>query len=384
MRRSPHPRRHALRPACDTLEVRSLLSAGGTAAVHAAPTALRSENDFSGPIVPRLPVTPDASFSTVPANGDVNPYGVAFVPAGFRTGGMLHPGDVLVSNFNARSNLQGTGTTIVDISPTGHQSLFYTSPHAGLSTGLGVLKAGFVIVGNVPTDDGSFNTIGQGVLQVINRFGHVVLTIANTRLLDGPWDLTIREKGDDAQVFVSNALTGTVSRVDLDINTHIDTVTLDGITQIGSGYVHRGDPAALVIAPTGLAYDPVKDLLYVASTGDNAIYAISNPVHRTSDAGKGTLVYRDNAHLRGPLGLALAPNGDLLTTNGDAINGNPAHPSELIEFTPQGRFVGILSLDPAQGAAFGLAIKAEGDLLTLVTVNDDTNKLDVRTLIDND
>ncbi len=49
--------------------------------------------------------------STVPANGDVNPYGVAIVPV---TMGALVKGSVLVSNFNNSSNLQGTGSTIVD------------------------------------------------------------------------------------------------------------------------------------------------------------------------------------------------------------------------------------------------------------------------------
>jgi hypothetical protein len=58
--------------------------------------------------------------STVPSNGDVNPYGVAFVPPGFPSDGTIHPGDVLVSNFNASSNLQGSGTTIVDV-PTQRQ-----------------------------------------------------------------------------------------------------------------------------------------------------------------------------------------------------------------------------------------------------------------------
>ena len=59
--------------------------------------------------------------STVPGNGDVNPYGVAFVPPGFPTGGAINPGDILVSNFNSSANLQGTGTTIVDVPPT-HRS----------------------------------------------------------------------------------------------------------------------------------------------------------------------------------------------------------------------------------------------------------------------
>ena len=59
-----------------------------------------------------------AHASTVPSNGDVNPYGVGVVPAGVPTGGgKLLPQHVLVSNFNNSSNLQGTGTTIVQVSP---------------------------------------------------------------------------------------------------------------------------------------------------------------------------------------------------------------------------------------------------------------------------
>ena len=52
------------------------------------------------PIVPNLPNGAFQTLTTVPANGDVNPYGVAFVPPGFPTGGTLSPGDILVSNFN--------------------------------------------------------------------------------------------------------------------------------------------------------------------------------------------------------------------------------------------------------------------------------------------
>lgn len=57
--------------------------------------------------------------STIPANGDLNPYGVALVPKGFPAGGMVAPGDILVSNFNNSSNMQGTGTTIIKLTPNG-------------------------------------------------------------------------------------------------------------------------------------------------------------------------------------------------------------------------------------------------------------------------
>src|SRR5215469_7000867 len=59
--------------------------------------------------------------STVPPNGDVNPYGVAVVPM---STGDLVANDVLVSNFNNSKNLQGTGTTIVEVSPHGAMRVF--------------------------------------------------------------------------------------------------------------------------------------------------------------------------------------------------------------------------------------------------------------------
>jgi hypothetical protein len=337
---------------------------------------------FRGPIVPKLPATPNASISTVPSNGDVNPYGVAIVPEGFPRGGLLRPGDVLVANFNNSSNAQGTGTTIVQIRPkSGQQSLFFTSQEPGLSTALGVLKGGFVVVGNAPTPDGTLANMGPGSLQVIDRFGHRVLNLTDPKLLQGVWDLTVNDYGRFAQVFVSNALTGAVTRIDLLVQTRQDTVRVLGMTQIASGFAHVPNAAAVVLAPTGLAFDARTDTLYVASTGDNAIYAVANAAFRHADAGKGTLVYNDPAHLNGPLGLALAANGDLLTTNGDAFNPNSSvPPSALIEFTRAGQFVGQLSLDPAAGAAFGLATTFDDGRLTLATVNDDTNSLDLRTI----
>jgi hypothetical protein len=384
------PRHWAFQPTCDRLEPRELLnSAMGLvvpASMSSASILVRQSHvqghKNQGPIITRLSATPDASFSTVPPNGDVNPYGVAFVPRGFSRGGQLQPGDVLVSNFNNSANQQGTGTTIVRLTPGGQQSVFFQGPQGlGLTTALGVLKGGFVIVGNVPASydsNGNLISVGQGSLLILDRFGRQVAGLSDPRLLDGPWGLTINDRGNRAQLFVSNVLSGTVTRIDLKVPRHGDQVAVERMTQIASGYTHRSDPAALVVGPQGLAYDAKRDLLYVASTGDNAIFAIPHAGHTTVDQGMDTLVYQDQAHLRGPLDLVLAPNGDLLTTNGDAVNGDPTQPSELIEFTPTGHFVGQLSLDPAQGAAFGLALNVTGKTITLATVNDDTNKLDLR------
>jgi DNA-binding beta-propeller fold protein YncE len=181
-------------------------------------------------------------------------------------------------------------------------------------------------------------------------------------------------------VFVSNVYSGTVTRIDLSIPQRGNKIVVKDMVQIASGYAQRPDPAAFWVGPTGLAYNAAKGVLYVASTDDNAIYAISNAARTRSDQGMGSLVYQDATHLRGPLGLVLAPNGDLLTSNGDVINGDSTQPSEIIEFTTAGAFVGQLSVDSAQGAAFGLAISTTGHRLTLAAVNDGTNTLDLRSM----
>ena len=275
--------------------------------------------------------------------------------------------------------MQGTGTTIVRITPQGQQSVFFTSTEPGLSTALGVLKGGFVIVGNAPTPDGTLANMGPGSLQVIDRFGHQVLKLTDPKLLQGVWDLTINDLGPIAQVFVSNVISGTVTRIDLLVLPSLDKVKVLDMTQIASGYTVSPNGPAVVLGPTSLAFDPRTDTLYVASTGDNAIYAIRNAALTFSRDGKGKRMFNNDAYLNGPLGLVLAPNGDLITTNGDAFNLNSSvPPSELVEFTPKGQFVAEFSIEPqTSGSAFGIALGRSGDHLILAAVDDNTNKLDL-------
>jgi hypothetical protein len=312
--------------------------------------------------------------TTVPQNGDENPYGVAFVPEGFPDMGTIAHGDLLISNFNNSNNKQGTGSTIVKIVPNAKQATtFFQGPtNIGLTTALGVLRAGFVIVGNTPTSDGTFSTIQAGSLIVLNRTGQVVAQWTTAAKADGPWDLTIFDQGNTAKVFVSNVLNGTVVRLDTSIDNN--GVHINKATQIASGYPHRGDPTALALGPTGVAFDPVRDVLYVASTVDNAIFALYGAGTTQHDGGKGVMIYSDNTHLHGPLGLVLGPNGHLFTANGDAINSDPTQPSEIVEFTPQGQFVAQLSIDPAQGGAFGLAFgQLMNEQVPFAAVDDNTN-----------
>jgi len=319
--------------------------------------------------------------STVPDNGDVNPYGVAFVPEGFPGGGKIHRGDVLVSNFNDSNNTQGRGRTLIVYSPEGPLAppggavTFFTSKLPGLSTALGVLRGGLVLVGNLPTKDGSFGTIGQGALQVIDRNGNWLQTLADPTFLDGPWDLALDDDGARAHVFVSNVLNGTVSR--LDVLVAAKGLTVLKKTTIAQGYTHVPNGPALILGPTGLAFDDAHDTLYVASTNDNMVFSISHASGRMKPVNRGDLVFASD-HLRGPLALRFAPNGNLLTANGDAVNADPLHPSEIVEFTKRGEFVREYNVDSGQGGAFGIDAIADSDGgFNYAAVDDVTNNLSV-------
>jgi len=379
MRFRPYKARlRAASPVLEGLETREMLSQVATPLVELAANLAAKHRIL--PIIAQLPKAPRSTTSTVPSTGDVNPYGVAFVPSGFPSGGVLNPGDVLVSNFNNSKNLQGTGTTIMRITPQGQASVFYQGPPGvGLSTALGVLQAGYVVVGTVPSTDGTSATVGMGELLVLDKNGKVVQTLTDANLLDGPWDLTINDMGTQAQIFVSNVLNGTVSRLNVNLPS-TGGFQVASTTQIASGYTHRGDPAAFELGPTGLAFNPATHTLYVASTADNQIYAIAGADTAGTQSGTGTVVYKDKAHLHGPLGLTFAPDGNLIAAQGDAINPSKRQTSELVEFTPaaKGKFVGQFSLSKMAGGAFGIASSADGT--RFAAVNDITNALQVWTV----
>jgi hypothetical protein len=338
---------------------------------------LEARELLSGSILDKLTANPPVLVSTIPSTGDLNPYGVTFVPVGFPKGGTIHPGDVLVSNFNDGANFQGTGSTIIDVSPKGVVSTFFQrAPGLGLTTALNVLKAGYVLVGSLPTTDGTSATLQQGSLFLLDKNGNEIADVISPLFLTGPWDMTVDDHGSHASVFISNVLSGTIVRVDLGFGRN-------GITtrafEIASIYGHRPDPAALIIGPSGLAFDAKHDVLYVVSTLDNGVFAVPNAERTFASHGTGKLVYQDNVHLHGPLGLVLAPNGNLIVANSDSLNVDPNQQSELVEFTPNGRFVSQFSIQPdAAAAPFGIAINTSPTgLVTLAAVNDVTNQLEL-------
>ncbi|HEV3344214.1 MAG TPA: hypothetical protein VG125_27810, partial [Pirellulales bacterium] len=340
------------------------------------------------PLLPHLQNGLVQTFSAVPTTGptagDQNPYGLAFVPSNFKGQGTLQPGDLLVSDFNNAGTpanpggLQGLGSTILRITPQGATSVFFAGPPGlGLTTALGVLRNGDVLVGSVPTTDGTSATIQPGALLVLDANGKLLEKITDSRL-DSPWDLTINDRGATAQVFVANVVSGTVTRIDLKVPRD-GKPRVRSETVIASGFTSKPNGTALILGPTGLAYDARTDTLYVAATADNTIFAIPDAGRRRTDAGTGRDLFagQSDPHLHGPLGLILAPNGDLIVSNGDAVSPDSAQPSELVEFTAQGQFVAEFSVDANAGGAFGIAATDDNGQLRFAAVDDNTNTVSV-------
>ncbi len=363
-------------------------SSNSSSTSAAASTASTTSSASSSPFLANLRSVSKVA-STVPANGDVNPYGIVFVPTSV---GKLQAGQMLISNFNAKEsateNGQGTGTTIVQVSAAGKVSPFATIDAktlpgscpggVGLTTALNILPGGYVVVGSLPTRNGKSATAKYGCLIVLDSKGRAVKTIASKNI-QGPWDSTAESEGSKTTLFVSNALNGgaakgthtidnsTVLRIELESGEGqtpkalSETVIADGIPWVDSA-------EALVLGPTGLALAS-NGTLYVASTEDNKILAISEAMTRTTPAAKGGAVVTEGGRLEEPLGMALAPNGNIITSNGG--DGN------MVEITPAGHQTAVQAADEKTGAGslFGLVVAPEGKGIYFVDDGENTLNL---------
>jgi hypothetical protein len=328
--------------------------------------------------------------STVPVNGDQNPYAIVVAPV---SAGKIQQGDVLVDNFNDKNNLQGLGTTIVDYNPTVKKlTVFAAIPRnlpqcpggVGLTTAMTMFKSGWVIVGSLPSQDGTTKTKGQGCLIVLDAEGHVTGALTGPNI-NGPWgNMALIDNGTTATLFVSN--TGfdvgppddeasvvneaTVLRIELSIPEGKPPTVLKE-TVIASGFGERADKDVFIIGPTGLALGP-GDVLYVSDALGNRIAAIPNAATRSDSAGTGRDVTKDGL-LKRPLAMIMAPNGHLLVTNG--LNG------QVVEIDPQSgtqtyaRWVDANKAQspPGSGDLFGIAMAPSGD--GFYYVEDEVNML---------
>jgi hypothetical protein len=333
--------------------------------------------------------------TTVTSNGDLNPYAVIIAPV---SAGKIQQGDVLVDNFNNLSNLQGTGTTIVDYSPaTKKTSLIVKLPQnlaqcpggVGLTTAMTMLKSGWIIVGSTPSTDGTTRTKGDGCLLVLDPNGRLAAVWAGPKIND-PWgNMATVDNGSTATLFISMAgfdvpgpevrdaggypvivNKATVLRLGLTIPPG-QPPQLTSQTVVANGFGQKADRDAFLVGPTGLALTR-DNTLYVSDALGNRIVAISDPTTRTTSAGTGRVV-TEGGLLRRPLALILTADGHLLACN--AQNG------QVVEVDPkngQQLYAQWIDIDQAQsppgnGDLFGLALTPDGR--GFYYVEDDMNTL---------
>ena len=193
----------------DTYDKKTRLS-GGFATIFAALCSASGDGDRA-PLLPRLSGSPLQVISTVPANGDVNPYGVAFVPYDFASGGSIHPGDVdWIFEFQRvrEPTRDWDHYRFSHLSWRNAIAIFPRTPRAWIIDRSGSFAAGCCFGGECVTRDGMLDTVGQGSLIAIDRYGKQIASFTDSTFLDGPWDLTLIDLGSKAIVFVSNVLNG--------------------------------------------------------------------------------------------------------------------------------------------------------------------------------
>jgi hypothetical protein len=323
--------------------------------------------------------------STVPENGDQNPYALINAPV---SAGSIQKNDVLVDNFNNSGNLQGTGTTIIDYRPaSGQTTTFATIPKTlpgcpggvGLGTAMTMLKSGWVIVGSAPSTDGTTKTLGPGCLIILDSNGKIAGTLAGPNIND-PWgNMAVIDNGDSATLFISNVGFGistpgqpvqhkaTVLRLSLAIPPG-KPPRVTAQTVIATGLGAQADANVFLIGPTGLALGQ-NGTLYVSDAAANRVIAID---HAATSPGTPRTV-TTGGMLNRPLAMTIAPNGNLLAVNG--LDGN------VVEIDPAtGKQVAEKLIDgdeaqtpPGSGDLFGIALNPSGK--SFYYVEDDVNTL---------
>ena len=373
------------------MRLRSSILLVAVAAVVALPALAEGQRGFLETVRRHTTLT-----STVTDNGDLNPYAVVIAPV---SAGKIQKDDVLVDNFNNISNLQGTGTTIVDYNPSTKSTQLIAKLPAklpdcpggvGLTTAMTMLKTGWIIVGSTPSTDGTTATKGDGCVIVLDPNGKFVTAWSGPNIND-PWgDMGVVDNGATATLFISMAGFGlkspdvidpatgfpvivhnaTVLRLRLSIPDGKPPEVVDQ-TVVGNGFAQRADRDNFLLGPTGLALAP-DHTLYVTDGLDNIITAIPDALDRKDSAGTGRTITQGGL-LNWPLAMIYTPAGHLIACNGKDGKAVEIDPAAGKQIYAQWIDPDQAQSPPGNGDLFGIALTPDGS--GFYYVEDDVNAL---------
>lgn len=306
--------------------------------------------------------------STVdPVNGAVNPYGLAIAPV---SAGNISAGDLVVCNFNDSANVQGTGTSLIALHPTPGSVPRAISQSRDLRGCNALSLAGPDLTW---TADFSANNVG-----VFSATGTLEQLFENAPF-DHPFGMMFAAHPGafgNAAFYESNAGDGSIVRFGL----HPGSAPT--IEVIATGFaVNHGVPGS-ILAPSGLAYNPTCDRLYIVDGTNNTVVALR---HVSTIPANGIVVAADGRHfsgpfahrarlvyagapLNGPISSALLPNGHLAVGN----TLDPDGKNLIVELSPGGRVLEVKNVDTgAAGAIFGMVASGTNTQNTKLYFNDD-------------
>lgn len=366
---------HSLRNAAGALA--AIVLASGCSAYGGSSAAPPAPAQMPGTQMQDSQVSPDASVlkrlkkqvvigSLVdPDNGAGNPYGLTVAPV---SSGDFTAGDLVVCDFNAKSNVQGTGRSIVAIHPKPGSKPTHVSSIKPLK-GCDALALGgddTIWAASMVANDNP----------VIATSGDLIQNIKGKPFTQ-PWgQVFAAPKTGSPAFYETNAGDGSVVRINLG-----SVFTYD---VIATGFpVNHGKPGT-ALAPSGLAYDASIDTLYFADGMNNTIVAFKdvstipaggikakhNGMKFSGPSASDARIVFAGKPLNGPISTALLPNGNLVAGN----TLDPDGKNLMIEVSAAGKLLDVRNVDtgPA-GSLFGIVATGTNDRNTKIYFNDDND-----------
>ncbi len=297
-----------------------------------------------------------------PKFGQLNPYGLTVAPS---TAGAFTKGDLVVCNFNAKSNVQGTGFTIVGLHPKpGSTPTLVSSSKTLLGcNALALAPGNFIWAAAFAANDNP----------VLGPTGSLVQNIKG-KPLDRPFGQAYSPMNGGA-FYETNAGNGSIVRFNLSSST---------ADVIATGFaVNHGKPGG-ILGPSGLSYSAKNDTLYIVDGTNNTLVAFagvssiaaggvvvgaSGKTFTGPSASSASLVY-SGTPLNGPISSALLPNGNIVLGNTLDPNGK----NLMIELSATGKLLDVDNVDKgAAGSIFGMVATGTNDANTKLYFNDDND-----------